>query len=82
MKNYNELPAIHREFLHSSMEKLKNDTRILGVAAGGSFILKTMDEYSDLDLVLIIDPDHYNVVLKERKSIAQKIGPLSGIIYR
>ena len=71
-----EVPSVHREFLLTSVEKLKSDKRILGVAIGGSFLSNTMDEYSDLDLVVVVDQEEYQAVLKERKEIAQSIGPL------
>ena len=71
-----EVPHLHRKFLLTSAEKLKNDERILGVAIGGSILSKNMDEYSDLDLVVIVDQEKYQEVLKERKEIARSIGPL------
>ncbi|MEJ2545997.1 MAG: aminoglycoside 6-adenylyltransferase, partial [Calditrichaceae bacterium] len=55
---------------------LKEDKRILGMAAGGSLVLNNVDEFSDLDLVIVIDPSDYENVLKERKSIAKSLGPL------
>jgi len=76
MNRFSNIPSIHSDFINSSVEKLKNDNRILGVAAGGSFILQSMDEFSDLDLVVFIDPDYYEEVLKNRKRIAGNIGPL------
>ena len=76
MKKFEQMPQVHREFLLKSAEILKKDKRILGVAAGGSVILKNMDEFSDLDLVLVIEPKKYDEVLKNRKSIAQSMGPL------
>ena len=62
MKQFNQLPSPHREFILTSLEKLKKDLRILGVAAGGSLILNNMDEYSDLDLVIVVDPDNILVI--------------------
>lgn len=76
MKLYPDIPSIHHEFINSSVEKLKDESKILGVAAGGSFVLKCMDEFSDLDLVIFVDPNFYENILQERKRIAEKIGPL------
>ena len=73
---FKQLPNPHREFLLSSTEILKKDERILGVAAGGSFILNNTDEYSDLDLVIVVDPPMYTDVFKDRKLIAQNLGSL------
>jgi len=70
------IPCIHREFLQTSVEKLKDDKRILGVAIGGSILTNNMDEYSDLDLVVVVNREKYPEVLEERKKIAGRIGPL------
>ena len=79
MNQFTEIPSIHREFLLSSVEKLKSDKRILGVAGGGSLTLKSMDEFSDLDLVVVVDPTKYQEVLSERKKIAQMEKELSSL---
>lgn len=70
------IPRIHREFLQTSVEKLKDDKRILGVAIGGSILSNNMDEYSDLDLVVVVDREKYQEVRKDRKKIAGRIGHL------
>jgi len=44
-------PNIHHETANRIVAELSKDSRIAGVAAGGSW-LATMDEYSDLDLVI------------------------------
>jgi hypothetical protein len=51
------IPDPHRRFLELSLETLQSDSRIVGFAAGGSFLTNSMDEFSDLDLVIAIDPD-------------------------
>lgn len=76
MTQFSHVPSLHLNFLETSIEKLKNDARILGVAAGGSFILKRMDEFSDLDLVIFTQPKFYDEVIHERKIIAGDLGPL------
>lgn len=70
------LPEPHRVFAEAAIPKLKNDPRILGVAVGGSYLQGEIDEFSDLDLVVFIDPPHYDEVLLDRTNIVQKIGPL------
>lgn len=52
------------------------DPRILGIAAGGSFLTNTMDAFSDLDLVVAVDPAHADAVMAERRRIASTLGPL------
>jgi hypothetical protein len=44
---------IQREFAERIVERIKNNSDILGLAVGGSWITNQMDEYSDLDLVLV-----------------------------
>jgi predicted nucleotidyltransferase len=68
------LPETHRLFLAQSVERLRGDSRIVGVAAGGSFVLGTMDEFSDLDLVVVVTPAHWTEVMADRLTIAAKLG--------
>ncbi|QGY42239.1 nucleotidyltransferase domain-containing protein [Maribellus comscasis] len=44
---------IQKQFAEKAVEKLKTDPQVLGLAAGGSYITNELDEFSDLDLVLI-----------------------------
>ncbi len=44
---------IQQQFVQSSIERIKNDTNVLGLAVAGSFITNEVDEFSDVDLVLI-----------------------------
>lgn len=70
------IPQLHQSFLTNALEIFKKDKRIEGVAIGGSFISSNMDEYSDLDLVIVINPDHYGEIMAERKSLAASLGQL------
>ena len=70
------LPDAHRRFLDSSVGALARDARIVGVAAGGSFLTDSMDEFSDLDLVIAVEPALYDSVMTERQRIAAALGPL------
>jgi len=70
------LPESHREFLQQSIERLKTDQRMVGVAAAGSFITNSMDEFSDLDLVIAVEPAHQAEVMSERMKIAASLGKL------
>jgi hypothetical protein len=72
----NSLPESHREFLQRSIDQLKNDQRLVGVAAGGSFITDSMDEFSDLDFVIAVEPAHQAEVMSERMDIAASLGKL------
>ncbi len=70
------LPAGHRAFLTGALDVLAADARLVGVAAAGSFATDTLDEYSDLDLVIAVEPAHAAAVAGERRSIAASLGPL------
>ncbi len=35
-----------------------------------------MDEFSDLDLIVGVRPEHYEIVMRDRKTIAASLGPL------
>lgn len=70
------LPAVHAAFLAQALPRFANDARIVGVAAGGSYITDTMDEHSDLDLVVAIEPAQVEAVMRDRQAIAATLGPL------
>ena len=71
-----ELPPMHRAFLDRALPRFQADARLAGLAAGGSFITGELDEYSDLDLVVVSLPEASHDVLREGSDIAQRLGPL------
>lgn len=70
------IPVAHSTFLDRALPRLRADLRVVGVAAAGSFATEKMDEFSDLDLVVAVEPDHVKVVSAERHRIAAELGPL------
>jgi hypothetical protein len=70
------LPPPHESFLHSALLRLQSDPRILGVAGAGSLITATMDEYSDLDLVVVSRNAESAEVARERHAIVSRLGTL------
>lgn len=72
----NALTEPHAGFLRSAVDLLKHDSRVVAVAAGGSYLTRSIDEFSDLDLVVAIEPAAYEAVLSERNDIAASLGPL------
>lgn len=64
------------QFLANALPRLQADNRLLGVAAGGSYIHGQMDEYSDLDLVLVARDDAIETVLPQRWDVARHLGKL------
>lgn len=67
------LPAAHACLLTNIISVLSEDPRVLGIAASGSYASDTMDKYSDLDLVLAIDPPSYDDVMVERHELVSQI---------
>lgn len=70
------LPARHREFLTSALDAWRAHPGILGVLAGGSYLSRTMDVFSDLDLVLVVSDELRANISQERDGIARAAGPL------
>jgi hypothetical protein len=70
------LPGLHRDFIAGAVEFLAADPRVVGIAAAGSYAENAMDEFSDIDLVVAVEPVHYPVVMKDRQRIASQMGRL------
>jgi len=70
------IPAPHAAFLATAVEVLAADERLVGVAAGGSYAADAVDEFSDLDLVIAVEPSAYEAVLADRRAIAARLGSL------
>jgi len=70
------LPAPHAAFLEAAVPRLAADPRLVGVAAGGSYLTDSLDEFSDLDLVIAVAAEAYEPVLADRQAIAATLGPL------
>src|SRR5207245_1317623 len=71
-----DMPSAHRAFLEAAIPKLRADERLVGLAAGGSFISRTLDEHSDLDLVVVSRPEVSRGVLRDGPDLARRLGPL------
>lgn len=69
-------PPAHREFLETALPRLQRDSRIVGVAAAGSWMTGSLDEFSDLDLVVAIEPTQVDAVMADRMAIAAGLGHL------
>ena len=70
------IPKKYTKFIENAVNVLSKDTRIVGLATGGSYITKEMDDYSDVDIVVAIDSLSYEEVLGKRNEIACEIGEL------
>ncbi|WP_423454106.1 nucleotidyltransferase domain-containing protein [Ottowia sp. VDI28] len=70
------IPDAHASFLGRALPTLQADRRIVGVGAAGSFSNGSMDEFSDLDLIIALEPDSTAAMMAERRRIAAELGPL------
>ncbi|WP_141505343.1 nucleotidyltransferase domain-containing protein [Paenibacillus luteus] len=70
------LLPVHEQFIHQAKEKLSQDRRVRGLLAGGSMMTNTMDEYSDLDLIIVYDSAYQGQIMSERLAIAEGLGTL------
>jgi predicted nucleotidyltransferase len=70
------LPGYHAAFLDKARGVLSTDPRIHTLLAGGSLIHGGMDEFSDLDFVVVVEEDSYAEVLASRMEFARRLGPL------
>jgi hypothetical protein len=66
---------IHKEFAKQIVEKIKSNPDALGLAAGGSWITNELDEYSDLDLILVTK-SKMSDSKKKMTDFASKLGNL------
>lgn len=71
-----QLPDVHARFLARALPVWQRDARLLGVAAGGSYIDGTLDEHSDLDLVLVARDEARAEVMAGRLDLAARPGGL------
>lgn len=69
-----KLPEAHTEFLDTVLHQVRLDDRFAGLAAGGSLLSSEVDEFSDLDLLLVVDPEHHPSVMAQRLAITASWG--------
>ena len=70
------LPAPQRDFLLAAVERCRRTPSLVGLAAGGSFAGGGVDDYSVLDLLVLLDPTASPLDLAERRALAEGLGPL------
>jgi hypothetical protein len=67
------LPFVHNAFLEQLIKVLEKDIRFESLLAGGSIIHGGLDEHSDLDFLVVVRADHYEVVMKSRTEFARQL---------
>jgi hypothetical protein len=70
------MTAAPQHFLDRALPVLAQTPGLVGVAVGGSWLDHSLDQYSDLDLVLVLDPPQAPRLLAERPLLAASLGQL------
>jgi hypothetical protein len=65
-----------RALLRELVAGIRRTPGIVGLAAGGSFRSDRMDEYSDLDLVVVVETSASDGIRGRRQALAAALGPL------
>jgi UTP:GlnB (protein PII) uridylyltransferase len=68
--------TIHLHFIEQAIQMISQDNRFVGLLAGGSMITGTMDEFSDIDLILVYQAAYREEIMKQRLGIAEGMGSL------
>jgi len=67
---------VHEQFIEQAIRYVSQDRRFAGLLAGGSMMQGTMDEYSDLDLIVVYDPQFRGEIMDQRIRFAEGMGNL------
>ena len=73
MKYPSTLPTAHQQLLSDIIRIFSGDKRVNAIGASGSFASNQMDQYSDLDLVIAIEPAFIDEVMAERFKLVNAI---------
>jgi len=76
LERWPALPPPLGDFLVGAVQRCRATPSLVGLAAGGSFAAGGLDDYSDLDLVVLVDPAAWPLEPADRQALAQGLGPL------
>ncbi|AMC93127.1 oxalate:formate antiporter [Erysipelothrix larvae] len=65
-----------QDMIQKVLEFSIRDSRLIGLAISGSYITKSLDEYSDLDFVIVVEDKSYEEVNEQRLLIVEQFGTL------
>ncbi|MEU6490249.1 nucleotidyltransferase domain-containing protein [Streptomyces sp. NPDC046984] len=68
-RNAMDIPSLHSRFLGDVLPRIQQDARLSGVAVAGSIAGGNPDIYSDVDLIVVIDDEAFDSVMKERLTL-------------
>lgn len=66
----------HQQFVYRAVDVLRRTLGIVGVAVGGSWLEQSLDQYSDLDLIVVLAPEHAPRLMAVRPAVAASLGSL------
>ena len=67
-------PRHVRPYVEAVIAAVQADPRVVGLTAGGSAATGTMDEFSDLDLVVVCRDEHHPELLRDAPAFAAGLG--------
>ena len=67
-------PRHVRPYIEAVIAAIQADPRVVGLTAGGSAATGTMDEFSDLDLVVVCRDEHQPELLRDAPAFAAGLG--------
>jgi hypothetical protein len=70
------LPGPAREIVAAVLDAAREDERMLGVTIGGSAVVGSMDEFSDVDFTIVCTDGSHRELLGEAQDFAARIGQL------
>jgi predicted nucleotidyltransferase len=70
------LPAEAREIVAAVRDAAREDERVLGVTIGGSAVVGSMDEFSDVDFTIVCADESHRELLGEAQDFAARLGKL------
>lgn len=74
MKFPDSLPLAHEQLLNKIINALSQRSELCGIGASGSFATDEMDQYSDVDLVIVANDQDYQQVMQNRFALIDSIG--------
>ncbi|MEV4253825.1 nucleotidyltransferase domain-containing protein [Spirillospora sp. NPDC049652] len=63
------VPSLHSRFLSEALPRIRQDARVAGVAITGSLAGGRPDGYSDVDLIVVVEDEAYDAVMRERLAL-------------
>jgi hypothetical protein len=74
--HFDRAPSLARPLIEATIAAAEADRRVLGLTVGGSAAAGTMDEFSDLDFVVVCRDDDQPELLRNAPAFAAGLGPL------